>query len=74
MRASLTYASGKILDPKTVTVQKENKPSSSVATVYVKETKISMRRYTRQNRKTTPVSDGKKNLLKQASDARRMLL
>lgn len=38
--ASLTNASGKILDPKSVTVQKENKPFPSVATLMsAKETK-----------------------------------
>ena len=58
--ASLTNASGKILDTKTVTVQKENKPSSSVATVNAKETKNLSDVKKSKVGKSTPVSKGKK--------------
>lgn len=58
--ASLTNASGKILDPKTVTVQKENKPSSSVATGNAKETKNACDVKQGRTGKSTPVSKGKK--------------
>lgn len=58
--ASLTNASGKILDPKTVTVQKENKPSSSVATANAKETKKFSNVKKSKVGKSIPVSKGKK--------------
>lgn len=58
--ASLTNASGKILDPKTVTVQKENKPSSSVAIVNAKDTKHACDVKQSRTGKSTPVSKGKK--------------
>lgn len=57
--ASLTNASGKILNPKTVTVIKENKPSS-VATVIAKETKNLSDAKKNKIGKSTPVSKGKK--------------
>lgn len=57
--ASLTNASGKILDPKTVTVQKENKPSS-VASVNAKETKNACDVKQGRTGKSAPVSKGKK--------------
>lgn len=58
--ASLTNASGKILDPKTVTAQKENKPSSSVASVNAKETKNLSDVKKSKKGKSTPVKKGKK--------------
>lgn len=60
--ASLTNASGKILDPKTVIVQKENKPSSSVATVNAKETKNVSNDKKSRTGKSIPVSKRKKSV------------
>lgn len=56
--ASLTNASGKILSPKTVTVQKENKPSSSAATVNAKATINSSGIKKSRTGKSTPVGKG----------------
>lgn len=55
--ASLTNASGKILDPKTVIVQKENRPSPSVNAKATKNTSDDKKSRTG---KTPPVSKGKK--------------
>lgn len=58
--ASLTNASGKILDPKTATVQKENQPSSSVATVNAMNTKYACDIIQGRTGKSTHVSKGKR--------------
>ena len=58
--ASLTNASGKILDPKTVTVQKDSQPSSSVATVNAMNTKYACDVIQGRTGKSTHVSKGKK--------------
>lgn len=57
--ASLTKTSGKILDPKTITVQKENKPSSA-GTANAKETKNISDVKKSRTAKSTPVSKAKK--------------